>query len=135
MAIASTIIATPEDDALRFDQDSLAAEDIMEGNEYHGIRLHVTCYLGNIGFGDAVETPFREIDYPILVDRPKFSMLSYPLSTVIAEKFETCALISSLIVGITWDFWAVAPLFYGRNNPSPAFKKTDSLSVSPNALT
>lgn len=33
-AIASAIIAVPEDDALRFDQDSLAVEDITEGEEY-----------------------------------------------------------------------------------------------------
>ena len=89
----------------------------MEGNEYHGIRLHITCYLGNIrntiqvdiGFGDAVETPFREIDYPILVDGRKFSMLSYPLSTVIAEKFETMIALADINSRMK-DFWDVTYL-------------------------
>jgi hypothetical protein len=122
--IISAIIATPEDDALRFDQDSLAVEDIMEGNEYHGIRLHITCYLGNIrntiqvdiGFGDAVETPFREIDYPILVDGRKFSMLTYPLSTVIAEKFETMVALADINSRMK-DFWDVAYLLENFDIP------------------
>ncbi|MDP2790503.1 MAG: nucleotidyl transferase AbiEii/AbiGii toxin family protein [Rectinemataceae bacterium] len=123
-AIFSEIIAAPEDDALRFDQDSLTVEDIMEGNEYHGIRLHITCYLGSIrntiqvdiGFGDAVEAPFREIDYPILVDGRKFSMLSYPLSTVIAEKFETMVALADINSRMK-DFWDVAYLLENHDIP------------------
>ncbi|MHB9153033.1 MAG: nucleotidyl transferase AbiEii/AbiGii toxin family protein [Spirochaetales bacterium] len=123
-AIVSAIITTSEDDELRFNQDSLAVEDIMEGNEYHGIRLYITCYLGNIrntiqvdiGFGDAVETPFREIDYPILVDGRKFSMLSYPLSTVIAEKFETMVALADINSRMK-DFWDVAYLLENHDIP------------------
>jgi len=116
-ALVSTIIARPEDDGLRFDQSTLTVEDIMKGNEYHGIRIHITCYLGNIrntirvdiGFGDAVEMPFREIDYPILVDGRKFSLLSYPLSTVVAEKFETMIALADINSRMK-DFWDVAYL-------------------------
>jgi len=123
-AIISAIIEAPEDDALRFDQASLTVENIMEGNEYHGIRLHITCYLGNIrntiqvdvGFGDAVETPFREIDYPILVDGRKFSMLSYPLSTVIAEKFETMVALAGINSRMK-DFWDVTYLLENFDIP------------------
>jgi hypothetical protein len=123
-AIVSAIIARHEDDALRFELDSLAVEDIMEGNEYHGIRVHITCYLGNIrntiqvdiGFGDAVDSPFREIDYPILVDGPKFSMLSYPLSTVIAEKFETMIALADINSRMK-DFWDVAYLLEYHDIP------------------
>lgn len=114
---ACTIAATPEDDALRFDQDSLEVEDITEGNEYHGVRIRITCYLGNIrngiqidiGFGDAVEAPLREIDYPILVDGRPFSILSYPLSTVIAEKFEAMVALADINSRMK-DFWDVAYL-------------------------
>jgi DNA-binding XRE family transcriptional regulator len=96
----------------------------MEGNEYHGIRVHITCYLGNIrntiqvdiGFGDAVDSPFREIDYPILVDGPKFSMLSYPLSTVIAEKFETMIALADINSRMK-DFWDVAYLLEYHDIP------------------
>ena len=116
-AIVSTVVAAPEDDALRFDQTSLEVEDITEGNEYHGIRIHVTCYLANIrntiqidiGFGDAVEAPLREIDYPIMVDGRTFSLLSYPLSTVVAEKFETMIALADINSRMK-DFWDVAYL-------------------------
>jgi hypothetical protein len=114
---ACAIAATPEDDALRFDQDSLEVEDITEGNEYHGIRIRITCFLGNIrngiqvdiGFGDAVEAPLREIDYPILVDGRAFSLLSYPLSTVIAEKFEAMVALADINSRMK-DYWDVAYL-------------------------
>jgi hypothetical protein len=67
---ARAIAATPEDDALQFDQDSLEVEAITEGDEYPGIRIRITCYLGNIrngiqvdiGFGDAVESPLRSLE-------------------------------------------------------------------------
>jgi len=114
-AIVSTVVVAPEDDGLRFDQTTVVVEDITEGNEYHGIRIHVICYLANIqntiqidiGFGDAVEAPPKEIDYPILVDGRAFSLLTYPLSTVIAEKFETMIALADINSRMK-DFWDVA---------------------------
>ena len=119
---ACAIAAIPEDDALHFDQDSLEVEDITEGNEYHGIRIRITCYLGNIrngiqidiGFGDAVEAPLWEIDYPILVDGRPFSILSYPLSTIVAEKFEAMVALADINSRMK-DFWDVAYLL--ENHP------------------
>ena len=111
-----------EDDALTFDEDTLEAEAITEGNEYHGIRVRITCHLGNIrntvqvdiGFGDAVESSLQEIDYPILADGRTFSLLSYPLSTVIAEKFEAMVALAD-INGRMKDFWDVAYLLEGAS--------------------
>jgi hypothetical protein len=120
----SVITAASEDDALRFDEDSLEVEDITEGNEYHGTRIRITCYLGNIrntiqvdiGFGDAVESPCREIEYPILVDGRSFSLLSYPLSTVIAEKFEAMVALADINSRMK-DFWDVAYLLENYDIP------------------
>lgn len=117
-AAAIAIVSVQEDDALRFDEASLEAEDITEGNEYHGVRVRITCFLGNIrnsiqvdiGFGDAVESPLLELDYPILVDGRAFSILSYPLPTVIAEKFEAMVALAELNSRMK-DFWDIAYLF------------------------
>jgi hypothetical protein len=116
-AAVIAIVSIQEDDALRFDQSSLEVEDITEGNEYHGVRIRITCFLGNIrntiqvdiGFGDAVESPLQELDYPILVDGRAFSLLSYPLSTVIAEKFEAMVALADLNSRMK-DFWDIAYL-------------------------
>lgn len=133
--VVCAITATPEDDALRFDQDSLEVEDITEGNEYHGIRIRITCYLGNIrnciqvdiGFGDAVEAPLRKIDYPILVDGRAFSLLSYPLSTVIAEKFEAMVALADINSRMK-DFWDVAYLL--ENHPIPDNELLEALKAT-----
>ncbi len=118
----STIMAVPEDDGLRFDQDSLEVEDIIQDNDYHGNRIHLTCYLGNIrntiqvdiGFGDAVESPLRKIDYPVLVDGRAFSLLAYPLSTVIAEKFEAMVVLADINSRMK-DFWDVTYLLQNHD--------------------
>ncbi len=123
-ATFSAIASAQEDDALSFDESSLEIEDITEGNEYHGCRIRMTCYLANIrngiqvdiGFGDAVESPLREIAYPILVDGRTFSVLSYPLSTVIAEKFEAMVALAEINSRMK-DFWDVAYLLENHDIP------------------
>ncbi len=90
-------------------------EAIVEGAEYHGVRIRMPCYLGTIrngiqidvGFGDAVEPPLREIPYPILVDGSAFSLYSYPLAAVVAEKFETMLSLGSVNSRMK-DFFDVA---------------------------
>lgn len=123
-AAVNAIVTALEDDALRFDEDSLEVEDITEGNEYHGTRIRITCFLGSIrntiqvdiGFGDAVESPLREIEYPILVDGRAFSLLSYPLSTVIAEKFEAMVALADINSRMK-DFWDVVYLLENYDIP------------------
>ena len=96
-AVFSSIVKIEDDDALRFDGTSVSAEAIVEAADYHGIRLHVPCFLGNIrnnvqidvGFGDAVSPPPRDMRYPPLIEGRTFSVLSYPLAAVVSEKFET----------------------------------------------
>lgn len=123
-AVVSEICLISEDDALRFDCASLEAENITEANKYHGIRISVTCYLGNIrntlqvdvGFGDAVVPSSQTIDYPVLVDGRSFQTLSYPLASVIAEKFEAMIALADINSRMK-DFWDVAYLLENHDIP------------------
>jgi hypothetical protein len=116
----ATMLVMDEDDGLRFDIESLELEDITEGNEYTGIRLRVPCKLGNIrnriqvdvGFGDAVARSPRELNYPVLVDGRPFTVDSYPLPVVIAEKFEAMIALADVNSRMK-DFWDVAFLLKG----------------------
>jgi hypothetical protein len=84
-----------------------------------------------------VESSFQEIDYPILVDGRSFSMLSYPLASVVSEKLETMVSLADINSRMK-DFWDVAYLlehddipdeellkalrapFHRRGTPTPA---------------
>lgn len=56
----------------------------------------MVCRLGSIrtnlkldiGFGDAVFPGPVQLDYPVLLDSPPFTIYTYSLESVIAEKFE-----------------------------------------------
>lgn len=58
----------------------------------------------------------RLIDYPILVDGRSFSMLSYPLASVVAEKFEAMVALADINSRMK-DFWDVAFLLENYNIP------------------
>lgn len=69
----------------------------MAEDKYEGVRVHVPALLGkmrgriqiDVGFGDAITPQPRRLRFPILL--PDFSppqLLTYPLETVVAEKFE-----------------------------------------------
>lgn len=61
-----------EDDGLRFDLNSIVAEEIREDLEYGGVRIKFNGYLESariglqvdIGFGDVVSPEPQEITYP-----------------------------------------------------------------------
>jgi len=90
------IVGIVLDDGLRFDLNTISLEAIVEGAEYHGVRIRMKCFLGNIrngiqidvGFGDAVDPPPRKMMYPSMLDDAGFTIMAYPLAVVIAEKFE-----------------------------------------------
>lgn len=114
-AIFTSIVQMSADDALRFDETTMRVESITEGAEYHGVRVRMTCFLGTIrnelqvdvGFGDAVDPPPREIDYPIMADGNGFSLYAYPLAVVVAEKFEAMIALAESNSRMK-DFWDVA---------------------------
>ncbi len=82
------------EDGLIFDPDSIISEDIREDQEYHGIRVKLTGYLGrsripvqvDVGFGDAIVPEPETVEYPNILDFPSAKIKAYHPATVIAEK-------------------------------------------------
>ena len=111
------MMGLPADDGLVFDVDNLSATAIREEMEYGGTRLKTVAYLEktripitiDIGFGDAMADPTRQLDYPSLLDLPAPNIRTYPPATVIAEKFQAI-----MVLGIAngrmkdfYDLWAI----------------------------
>lgn len=86
-----------EQDGLRFNVSTLTAEPIRADDEYDGLRVRFQVTLGaariqmqvDIGFGNAIEPPARDVTYPTLLDAPAPHIRAYPHEAVVAEKFET----------------------------------------------
>lgn len=84
------------DDGLRFDSDSVEAENITEDGDYKGVRIKFYAFLENsrkrmqldIGFGDTITAGPVEIEFPTLLDFPAPKLKVYSIETAIAEKFE-----------------------------------------------
>jgi predicted nucleotidyltransferase component of viral defense system len=83
-------------DAVEFDSNSIAAEDIAKDSNYLGTRVRVAGRMDNVrlsiqidfGAGDAVYPGPRIIEYPTLLDQPALKIRAYPIEAVIAEKFQ-----------------------------------------------
>jgi hypothetical protein len=94
--IMTNILSNDMNDGLIFKTETIKFEDITEGAEYHGKRMKISCYLGNMntnlkvdfGFGDTVYPAPVEMYYPELLNQGGFLIYSYPLEAVIAEKFD-----------------------------------------------
>ena len=90
------ILSQDIDDALTFDIDSIAVEDITEFKEYHGLNVSATGYLGrtkvpisiDIGFGDIIYPEAVEMDFPVILDMEAPKVNAYSLESVVAEKLE-----------------------------------------------
>ncbi len=85
------------EDGLVFDKESLVVEPIRDDSDYGGLRARFRAMLGNVripvqvdvGFGDAVTPGPETLDFPrLLPGLPEIRLRSYPVATVIAEKFE-----------------------------------------------
>lgn len=82
-------------DGVDFNPAAISMTTIREGADYEGIRLTLPASLGgaklklrlDLSFGDPVEP--QRVDYPTLLDDRRFSLLGYPLESVIAEKADT----------------------------------------------
>ncbi len=84
-------------DAMTFDPDSIAIEEIREDARYGGLRVWIKGLLGkarcslqlDIGYGDAVTPGPQEIVFPtLLADQPPPRLRAYPRATVVSEKLE-----------------------------------------------
>lgn len=90
------ICATEAEDGLRFDAGNVKGAEIKEGQEYRGVRITLTAFLGkarislqiDVGFGAAVTPPAETVNFPTVLNFPAPRLLVYPKETVVAEKFE-----------------------------------------------
>lgn len=91
------IVETPVPaDGLVFISDSIRAEHIREADAYGGVRVRIIALLGSgeihlqvdLGVGDVVTPAAEKNVFPSLLDLPAPQIRSYPIYTVVAEKFE-----------------------------------------------
>ncbi|MGQ9848303.1 MAG: nucleotidyl transferase AbiEii/AbiGii toxin family protein, partial [Bacteroidales bacterium] len=117
--IIKEILNTNYDDGLRFDSDSVEAENITEDGDYKGVRIKFNAFLENsrvriqldIGFGDQIIAGPVEIEFPALLDFPAPKLMVYSIETAIAEKFE--AIVSfQLLTSRMKDFYDI--LFFAE---------------------
>jgi Nucleotidyl transferase AbiEii toxin, Type IV TA system len=96
-AILDVLRTDAPDDGLVFEEATLVVAPIREETTDGGVRAKFRAKLGNVripvqvdvGFGDAVvPAPEMREFTSLLSDLPGTSMPSYPVCTVIAEKFE-----------------------------------------------
>ena len=112
------ILACPvPDDGLTFSKE-VSAEPIRAVQEYGGTRMSLIAHLGNaritvgvdVGFGDKITPPPKEVEFPTLLDFPKPKVRVYPVETVVAEKLQ--ALVSLGIANSRmkdfFDLWHIA---------------------------
>jgi hypothetical protein len=84
------------EDGLVFDPHSVTAENIMDQDVYHGIRINIVAKLGSakqqikidIGFGDVIFPEPTEIDFPTLLNFEAPRLLVYSIESAVVEKFE-----------------------------------------------
>lgn len=107
--IDAVIAAVREICALSVADDGLTyggatAEPIRETSEYHGLRVRLTAALAgariplqiDIGFGNAIEPPAIETEYPTLLDMPAPRIRAYPHEAVVAEKFHAMTVLGEI---------------------------------------
>ena len=91
------VLLTPvPEDGLVFDPDSVQAEEMREDSGYGGVRIRLVGRLGkarvpiqiDVGSGDVVTPAPEKSVFPALLDFPAPHIRSYPIYTVVAEKFE-----------------------------------------------
>lgn len=90
------IVSVESEDGLRFDPESITAEEIRETQDYDGVRVTVTAYLAHVpitvridvGFGDAITPEAAKRRFPTLLGHSAPMIRAYPPETSIAEKVE-----------------------------------------------
>ena len=89
------VAAIDADDDWAFEFDR--TEDIRETDDYPGIRVYLKAAYPpmvvplkiDVTTGDSITPGPVAYDYPLLFDGGSIRLMSYPLETVLAEKFET----------------------------------------------
>lgn len=121
-AVFGEIVETPVPaDGLVFQADSIRVEHIREADAYGGVRVRLVALMGkgevplqvDLGSGDVVTPAPEKNVFPALLDFPAPHIRSYPIYTVVAEKFE-----AMVKLGITntrmkdfYDLWFLSRRF------------------------
>lgn len=112
--VFAEILSTECDDAIRFDISTLAARDITEFKEYHGVNISTVAYLDrtripiniDIGYNDIIYPGKEKMEYPTLLDDESPILNVYSKESIIAEKFE--AIVSLGVVNSRYkDFYDI----------------------------
>lgn len=93
-------VAKP-DDELVFDAASFQAEPIRGQSEYVGLRIRLRAMLGrsriplqiDIGFGNAIQPPPEDVEFPTLLDDPPPRIRAYSQEAVVAEKMHAMVIL------------------------------------------
>ncbi|KPL50852.1 hypothetical protein ABB55_00245 [Prosthecomicrobium hirschii] len=124
-----------DDDGVEFDIGAITAVPIREDVEYGGIRVRTSASIAgarvpiqvDIGFGDAVTPGPVEIVYPPLLDAPAPRLRAYPVTTVVAEKFQALVQlgIANSRLKDFYDLWLIAQTFeFDRASLAEAVRQT-----------
>ena len=89
-------IKTEVEDGIIYLAETVRGEVIREENQYDGVRIKFEFRIGrtgefmqvDIGFGDAVNPPATEIQFPSILEMPSPNFRTYCRDTVVAEKVE-----------------------------------------------
>lgn len=110
-----------QDDGLRFDADSVSANEIAPEAAYQGVRVNFIAYLGtarismqvDVGFGDAVTPAPIQLGYPTLLDHEAPQLSGYPLETVVSEKYQAMVYLGLLNSRMKdfFDIWFISSSF------------------------
>ena len=105
-------------DGLAFDPRSVRVNAIREEQIYGGQRVQLIAQLGpaqiplqvDIGFGDAVFPPPRQVAYPVLLDFPPPLLYVYPKEAVVAEKLHAVVELDMLNSRMKdfYDLWTMS---------------------------
>lgn len=94
--IFKEVFTIEEDDALKYDLNTLNVRSITEFKEYHGVNISIVAYLDrtridvslDIGFGDIVYPNRIMIEFPVLLEMKAPNIYAYSIESIVAEKFE-----------------------------------------------
>lgn len=87
------------EDGIVFDCTKMKFAMIRPTDEYDGLRVQFQAMLAgaripmrmDIGFGDTINPPPSDAEYPVLLDGPKPRIWTYPRESIIAEKCNALA--------------------------------------------
>lgn len=85
------------DDGVAFPPEHVKVARLKEGQDYEGLTVRLQARIGtarvpvhvDIGFGDVVTPAPVEATYPVLLGQPAPVLRTYPMETVVAEKYQT----------------------------------------------